>query len=407
MGGGSRMETPIPTHRLPRVVQTNSPDVAVVRYGELGIKSGEVRSKMLHRLAENVEAVLRDRDIDARVEERWSRVLVHGDADAAARAASDVFGVVSARPAVTVEPTEDAIEEAAVALAADHPEGETFAVRAHRAGDKSAHPFTSQGIERSVGTAVGVATGADVDLDDPDVTYRLEIREEEAFVSATEYDGPGGLPVGTQGKVVVLFSGGIDSPVAAWELLKRGLEVVPVYIDLGDYGGPDHLARAEETAKQVGRSAPHIDTRLRVIPAGPLVADLAEATEATRMLSLRRAMLRMAEAVAADIGAHSIATGESIGQKSSQTGENLQVTDAAATLPVHRPLLTMDKPDIVEQARAIGTFYDATMNVGCERVAPDYPETRATLAQVEELEPDDLLERAETVAAERYTIGEQ
>jgi thiamine biosynthesis protein ThiI len=94
--------------------------------------------------------------------------------------------------------------------------------------------------------------------------------------------------------------------------------------------------------------------------------------------------------------------GESVGQKSSQTGQNIRVTDAATDRPVHRPLLTRDKPDIVDQARDIGTFVDATMDVGCERVAPAYPETNATLEQVVAAEPDDLLERAAALAAERY-----
>jgi thiamine biosynthesis protein ThiI len=393
-------------------VQQFVPDTAVVRFGEIGVKSGKVRGQMLDRLADNVEAVLAARDVSGAVERRWSRILVRPgdtegfDAHEAARAAADTFGVVDARPAVTVSPTYDRIEQAAVSLAADHPEGATFAVRATRAGPSEDHPFSSQELERTVGGAVGSETGAEVDLDDPDVTYRLEVREEEAFVSAREYDGPGGLPVGTQGKTVLLFSGGLDSPVAAWELCKRGLEVLPVYLDLGPYGGADHLARAEETAREVARSAPHVDMRLRVVPAGELVADLVAATEPTRMLSLRRAMLGTAAAVADDVGAHSLATGESMGQKSSQTGPNLRTTDAAVGRPVHRPLLSRDKPDIVEQARDIDTFVDATMNVGCERVAPEYPETNATLEQVEAAEPADLLDRAYALAADRYVVDE-
>ena len=370
---------------------------------------------MLDRLADNVASILEERGIGGTVERRWSRILVGPpegdgssafDAHEAARAASDAFGVVSTRPAITVPPERDTLETAVRSLAADHSHGATFAVRARRAGPAKAHPFTSQELERDMGSVVGEATGATVDLDDPDVTYRFEVRETEAFVSAREYDGPGGLPVGTQGKTVLLFSGGLDSPVAAWELLKRGLEVLPVYLDLGDYGGPDHLARATETARVVGRSAPHLDMRLRVVTAGDLVDTLVAATQATRMLSLRRAMLQVAEAVADDIDANSVATGESVGQKSSQTGPNIRTTDAAAERPVHRPLLTRDKPDIVEQARDIGTFVDATMDVGCERVAPEYPETNATVKQVVDAEPDDLLERAKALAAERYIVEE-
>lgn len=395
-------------------MQPLSPDVAVVRFGEISIKSGKVRGQMLDRLATNVESVLADREIAGGVERRWSRIFVHppenGGGDAfspaeAARAASDTFGVVSTRPAITVPPEREPLEGAARSLAADHPDDTTFAVRANRVGPSETHPFTSQEIEREIGTVVGDLTGATVDLDDPGVTYRLEIREAEAFVSAREFDGPGGLPVGTQGKTVLLFSGGLDSPVAAWELLKRGLEVLPVYLDLGAYGGRDHLARAEETARVVGRYAPHIDMRLRVVSAGELVDELVTATDATRMLSLRRAMLRTAEGVAEDTGAHSLATGESVGQKSSQTGPNLRTTDAAADRPVHRPLLTRDKPEIVEQARDIGTFVDATMDVGCERVAPEYPETNATVEQVAAAEPDDLLERAEALAAKRHVAA--
>ena len=389
-----------------------SPDLAVVRYGEAGIKSDKVRGQMLDRLADNVRAILADREIPGRVERRWSRILIRSPADGAfpaddaARAAADAFGAVSTRPAITTAPEADALAEAAVALTDDHPEGATFAVRANRAGAASVHPFSSQEVASEVGAAIGDATGAEVDLDDPDRTYRLDIREDEGFVSAVEYDGPGGLPVGTQGKVVVLFSGGIDSPVAAWELCKRGLEIVPVYLDLGDYGGSDHLARAVETAGTVARSAPHVDARLRVVPAGDLVDDLVAATGPTRMLSLRRAMLRTAEAVAEDVGAHSVATGESIGQKSSQTGPNVRVTDPATSLPIHRPLLTRDKPEITEQARDIGTFLDATINVGCERVAPNYPETNARLSEVEAAEPDDMLDRAAALADERYVVGE-
>lgn len=382
------------------------PDVVVVGYGEIGVKSTGVRARMARRLAANLRATLAARGLDATVERRWSRLFVRGpDPDAAARAASDVFGVVHATPAVGCEASVDAVAETAVGLAADHDPEASFAVRANRAGDRERHGFTSQSLERDVGTAVGEATGAPVDLDDPDRTYRIEIRDDEAYVAVRRYDGPGGLPLGTQGSAVVLFSGGIDSPVAAWELAKRGVRPVPVYVDLGEFGGPDHRARAVETCRRVGEYAAGYDTRLRVVDAGDLVAELAETVEATRMLSLRRVMLRMGAVVAADAGAHSLATGEALGQKSSQTGENIQVTDAAVDFPVHRPLLTRDKPEIVARAREIGTYSDATMNVGCERVAPRHPETRAALGEVEAAEPADLLDRAEAAAADYEVVA--
>ncbi|WP_143423281.1 tRNA uracil 4-sulfurtransferase ThiI [Halegenticoccus soli] len=379
-------------------------DTVLCRYGEIGLKSTKVRTDMERRLRDNIEALLSDRGVDGTVERRWSRLLVHTDEpDAALDAATDAFGVVSASPAATRPPTLDAIRGALREAAESHPGG-SFAVRARRAGPKDAHPFASGDIEREGGRVVGEVSGAPVDLDDPDVTYGVDCRKEEAFVFTETRPGPGGLPLGSQGTAVVLLSGGIDSPVAAWEAMKRGCTIAPVYVDLGDYGGPDHRARAVSVGCRLARYAPNYDAVLRVVPAGDLVGELAAEIGHTRMLSLRRVMLRTAEEVAREVGAHSIVTGESLGQKSSQTGPNLAVTDAAVTLPVHRPLLTRDKTDITDAARRIGTFDDSTLPVGCERVAPTHPETNATLSAVEAAEPADLFERAAALAAEAETV---
>ena len=141
--------------------------------------------------------------------------------------------------------------------------------------------------------------------------------------------------------------------------------------------------------------------RVHVVPGGDVVERLMDTVEDTRMLSLRRVMLAIAAEVAAEEDAHSIVTGESLAQKSSQTGENLAVTSAATEYPVHRPLLTRDKTDIVAEARELGTFHDSTLPVGCERVAPSYPETNASLAAVERAEPDDLFDLAAVAARNR------
>jgi thiamine biosynthesis protein ThiI len=385
--------------------------VVLVAYGEIGVKSSGVRREMVGTLADNLRAVLADRDLDAGVEARWSRLLVSPADDdstdasesvattAVAEAAADCFGVVSARPCVGCPAERDAILDRLVALSRNAPAGDSFAVRARRVGPDDAHDFSAREIEREGGRVIESATGAAVDLDDPERTYRVEVRDETAFVSARTFAGPGGLPLGTQGRSVLLLSGGIDSPVAGYELMRRGCEIVPLYVDLGDYGGPDHRARAVETAGVLRRYAPGRLDRLWVAPAGDLVADLAASVGDTRMLSLRRAMLAVAETLAESVGAHSVATGEALGQKSSQTGANLATTDAAVSLPVHRPLLTRDKNDVTEQARRIDTFEDSTLPVGCERVAPPHPETNATLTDVVSAEPDDLLDRARSLVA--------
>jgi thiamine biosynthesis protein ThiI len=385
-------------------------DVVLVRHGELGVKSEQVRRKMEDRLAENLRAMFDARGLAGDIERRRNRLFVHTDEpDAVADAAADTFGVVSASPARTVEPTLDAIEAALVAATEAHYDGGTFAVDAARAGPSDAHPFASTDIESEGGAAVWDAIeslGGDpeVDLDDPDFRLFVECRRESAYVFLAKRAGPGGLPLGTQRPVVALVSGGIDSPVAAWKLMARGCPVVPVYVDLGDYGGPDHRARARATVETLADYAPGEEMAMHVVDAGDVVTDLEAEMGDLRMLALRRYTLATAEAVAESEGAVGVVTGEAIGQKSSQTSANIAVTDAASSLPVHRPLVAMDKADITNLARSIGTFEDATVDTGCNRVAPELPETNADLDTLRAAEPSDLFERARACVAARTVV---
>lgn len=379
--------------------------VVLVGYGEVGTKSSSVRAKMEARLRTNLQAVLDDRGLDGQVERKWSRLLVHdvSDPTAVAAACAEVPGVVWARPTIACAPDLDEIVFVCRELTADHSTDSAFAIDADRIGEHD-DEFSGSDIEREAGSAVIEETSAPVDLDNPERTYRIECREARAYVSTERFDGPGGLPLGTQGKAVALISGGIDSPVATWEMMRRGCEVVPVYIDLGDFGGADHRARALETVRTLARRAPNFDMRVNVVPAGEAIEHLMDTIEATRMLSLRRMMFAMGAEVAADEGAHSVVTGEAMGQKSSQTGDNLAVTAAAIDYPVHRPLLTWDKTEIVAAARELGTYTDSTLPVGCERVAPAYPETNASLAAVEDAESDKLFALAIEAARNRERV---
>ena len=371
-------------------------DTVLVRYGDIGVKSRKVQWDMERTLRANLGAMLVSRGVDGDVGGERSRPQIRvdpEDVETATDTATDVFGVVSASPCLTVEPTMDAIREALATTARDRYAGGSFAVRARRAGGSDAHPFTSKDIEREGGEAVWEAATAEgfdpeVDLDDPDQTFSVECRSDEAFVFTEKRPGPGGLPLGTQRPLIALLSGGIDSPVAAWEAMKRGAPVVPLYFDFEAYGGADHVARAVESARSLTTYAPNHGFDLRIAPAGDAADRLLTDVEETRMLSLRRFMLRVAEGLAHELDAVGIVTGEAIGQKSSQTSANLATTDTVASLPVHRPLLTRDKQSIVEQAREIGTYEEATIPAGCNRIAPDYPETNASLEAVEAAEPD-------------------
>ncbi|AHF99335.1 tRNA sulfurtransferase [Halostagnicola larsenii XH-48] len=378
-------------------------DTVLVRHGDLNTKSTTVKRYMLRILVENLEAALEDRSVSGAVDRRWHRPLIttdEADVEAAVEAAASTFGVVSASAAVTLEPDREAIYDVLAETARRHYTGGSFAVDARRADKRL--PYTSEDVAREGGTAIWEAVEdefePEVDLEDPDLTFGVEIREEEAFVYLDSVSGPGGLPLGSQEPMVALVSGGIDSPVAAYEIMKRGSPIVPVYVDLGEYGGIDHEARAMETVRILTQYAPNFDLRVYRIPGGETVAHLVEEMETGRMLSLRRFFYRVAEQIAERTGASAIVTGEAIGQKSSQTAQNLGVTSRVTDLPIHRPLLTRDKQDIVATAREIGTYADSTIDAGCNRVAPDRAETNARLERLLAVEPDGLLERATAAA---------
>ena len=383
----------------------------LVRYGEIGLKSAQLRGRMEQQLQENLLAILADRGLDAQVTRENTRLYIETDpnrAEAVAEAAADTFGVVSASPARRVAPTREAVIDALADAAREHYRGQPYAVRVDRAGPATAHPFSSTELEHRGGDAVARAAPGDVeptvDLDDPDVTFAVECRPDDAYVYLDQHAGPGGFPLGTQEPLVALVSGGIDSPVAAWLAMKRGAPVYPLYIDLGEYGGVDHRLRAEETIATLSEYAPNFDTRLRAADGGDVIEELADNLDMYRMVAVRRFMLQVAAEVAGELDAVGIVTGEAAGQKSSQTMTNFGVTGAAVDLPVHRPLLALDKSTISQRAQAIGTYPDSTIDTGCHLLAPDRPATRPPLERIHEAEPDDLAERAARIATERTVL---
>ncbi|RZV08144.1 thiamine biosynthesis protein ThiI [Natrinema hispanicum] len=385
-------------------------DTVLVRHGDVNTKSNTVKRYMEGLLVENIEALLADRSIPGEVERRWNRPLIHTREDAiedATDAVTDAFGVVSASPALVVSTEKARIIEALEETARACYNGGTFAVDARRA-DKTL-PYDSEDIAREGGTAIWEAVEDDfepeVDLDDPDLTFGVEVRQDLTFIYLETVPGPGGLPLGSQEPVIALVSGGIDSPVAAYEMMRRGSPVVPAYVDLGDYGGIDHEARAMETVRILSTYAPNFDMHVYRIPGGETVELLVNEMEQGRMLSLRRFFYRAAETLADRVNANGIVTGEAAGQKSSQTVRNLGVTSRATRLPIHRPLLTWDKADIVAKAREIGTFTDSTIDAGCNRVTPGRVETNARLEPLLAAEPGDLLERAAAAAADATLVA--
>jgi thiamine biosynthesis protein ThiI len=347
--------------------------------GEIGTKSARTRRRFLRLLARNVRAALDRHGVRGRIEPRWSRLFVHSDRPDRARAA--VAGVFGLHSLAVVRILRFRGLEDLVAMSAEtfreHVAGRTFAVRARRAGE---HPFRSPDVARELGTAL-LDGSAGVDLERPEAEVSLEIGQEEAYAILDSIPGPGGLPVGTGGRAVALFSGGFDSPVAAWMTMRRGTALDLVICDLGECGEVDGaLAVARELAD---RWAPGVEPRAHLIGFAAVVAALKARIEPRlRQVLLKRAMYRAGTLVADDLGADALVTGEALGQVSTQTLRNIAVAEEAAGLPVLRPLIGMDKEEIIRRARDIGT-HDASERVveHCS-IAEGRVETSASLREV-------------------------
>ncbi|GAB4406183.1 MAG: tRNA 4-thiouridine(8) synthase ThiI [Anaerolineales bacterium] len=345
----------------------------LVRYGEIGLK-GRNRNVFVRRLRLNIKDCLKRNNLAGEVSVHGQRLYVETDAvEAALPHLQRVFGIVSLSPVRSAPLDMEAItaEALAVARSAGLGPGRTFRMEARRA--YKGFPLTSPQINAQVGEAVRVATGARVDLSDAaDVTIGVEIRREEALIFAAAYPGPGGLPLNSQGRVVALISGGIDSPVAAWLMMKRGCGVAPLHFTQSEV----ETAKALENCQVLDRYAYGWRIRPLVVSHHEVMAPIVERLHDLRAerwtcLFCKHAMLRRAAQLAEEIGAHAIVTGENVGQVASQTLPSLEMISLGIAKPILRPLIGYDKVDIMALARAIGTFDVSTReSQGCPFLPP-------------------------------------
>ncbi len=359
----------------------------LVRYSDIGTKSRYVRNQMTAVLRQRVEDRLEYEDIDyEKVSGGHGRIIVEsGKTMEAAEVLSEVPGVASASPAVKTDAAMDAIKKASLEF--DY--GGSFGVDARRAGE---HPFSSKDVEEEVGAVVEESEEIEVDLDDPDTWLGVEVRFGDAYLYTDTFEGPGGLPVGTQGRLTALISGGIDSPVAAYQVMKRGCDVLPVYFYNRPIAAEDHWLRFRAGVEKLRRFHPSKTWEVYRVDMEEVNNELME-VERGRMLLHRIAMFRVAGRIAESEGLPGIVTGEAIGQKSSQTPSNLAATSSEVDRPVFRPLLEWNKQEIVEKAKQIGTYEDASIASACSTMAPDNPAT--------EMKPEDLGELKRKVAIDR------
>jgi tRNA uracil 4-sulfurtransferase len=356
--------------------------VVLVHYHELGLKRGN-RPLFLRHLARNLRRAISDLG-PASLRQVSGRLLLeldeHPDPAAVRDRVRRVCGVASAALAYRVVSTVEAMK-AAVAELVEGRRFASFRISARRAF--KTYPLTSVELNRQLGAFVLERVATKVDLRQPELEIHVEVMPAETFVYVDPEPGPGGLPVGASGTVAALLSGGIDSPVAAWRMMKRGCRVVFVHFHSVPYLPPTSQAKARALVERL--TAWQYDSTLLLVPFGEIQREVVlTVPPPARVVIYRRLMVRIAEALARKHGAAALTTGESLGQVASQTLANIARIDEAATMPILRPLIGMDKLEITEAARGLGTFEisiepDADC---CTLFVPRHPATRMSEHEV-------------------------
>lgn len=368
----------------------------IAHYQEIALK-GKNRPWFLRHLVLNVRRALADLDIE-RIKTPMGRVEIvlrrdAGWADVRDRL-SRVFGLANFSIAGRAPLDLGAIGRA---ILADLPPDQvpSFRIAARRADKR--FPIPSPQVERELGAQVVRARGWKVDLEHPALVIGVEMLADEAFYYFGKTPGPGGLPTGTGGRVAVLLSGGIDSPVAAWRIMRRGCVAALVHFHSYPFLSRTSQDKARELARLLTRY--QLQARLHLVPFGELQRQVTLSVPGpVRVVVYRRLMLRIAERLAYRVRAQALVTGDVIGQVASQTLDNLAVVEAAAAMPVFRPLIGMDKEEITAEAVRIGTYPVSIVpdEDCCTLFTPRNPVTHARLADIEAAEAS--LPMAEMVA---------
>ncbi len=344
------------------------------------LKSDPVRREWENILISNVQDMMPE--CHARKER--GRIWLEGEVDPAKL--KHIFGIVSFSECVscTLEDLNSSVLK--FCNGKEMKKTKSFAVRLKRVGN---HNFTSQTKAAELGSLIVESyPHLTVDLDHPEMEIFVEIRDKDCYLFDNISQGAGGIPPGVEGTLVALFSGGIDSPVAAWMMMKRGCTIIPLYVDISPFFDETALERAHKVVESLRPYQP--DIRLRVVQDSYLhrAKEFMErkGLEKYTCLLCKRRMYRIAEAFAREEGAKGIVTGESIGQVASQTLDNMYVLNDASTMPFYRPLIGFDKQEIVDIARKIGSYHPSILPAGSCRAVPKKPSTKAKLKIILELE---------------------
>lgn len=384
--GGQRMAGGMADEQRADGTETNMERYVVIHYHEVGLK-GRNRPMFERRLLRNVQARLADLDIEE-ARRLSGRLLLKLGPRASWKTVRErletVFGIAYFALAYRTPLDMEALKQAILDMLPT--DGyETFAVETKRANKQ--FPLTSYQVNAEVGAAVQAHTGKAVNLNRPDLKIHIEVLFRQILFYFERVPGPGGLPVGVSGKVACLLSGGIDSPVAAWYMLKRGCEAFGVHFHGHPFVTRTSEAKCIELMRVLTRwgASPYLYS----VPFGPIQYEIMQRTPTKLLVILyRRFMVRIAQAIAYREGAHALVTGESLAQVASQTLQNLGTIEAAVQMPILRPLIGMDKVEIIDRAKAIDT-YEISILPGedcCQLFVPQHPATTSTVEELEAAE---------------------
>ncbi|MDY2959367.1 MAG: tRNA uracil 4-sulfurtransferase ThiI [Hornefia sp.] len=381
----------------------NEQNIYIVRCGEIALKGMNkpyFEKTLVDRIRKNLKGLT-----GVEVKRQEGLIFIRSDkscpSEEITKPVSKVFGVASISPAVEAPSDLKKIGEAAVEFMKKQIEElgiKTFKVEAKRA-DKT-FPVKSPDIAKIIGAKVLIGCKVlKVDVHNPDCRLFIDLRRDRTYIYDEKISGFGGLPLGTNGKGMVLLSGGIDSPVAAWMMAKRGMILEAVHFHSYPYTSPRARQKVEELAEIVSSYSGKM--KMHVINLLPIQEEIVmNCPEEETTILVRRFMMRIAEKMAEKTGCMMLITGENLGQVASQTAEALVVTDNCVSMPVMRPLIAMDKVDIMDKAKEIGTYEKSIEPYEdcCTVFLPKHPATKPKLYQIEasesKLDVEKLVEAA-------------
>ncbi len=357
----------------------------LIRYGELSLK-GKNRNSFIKQLLQNVKKALADfPNLEYQKQHDRMYIYLHGeDSEKVSQILASVFGISSFSLAVKVDSDMDEIVQAAKE-SVNLNEYHTFKVAARRS-DKM-FPYISDQINRKIATEILKNSDWKVDVHNPDVKIVVEVHRDATYIMTDRIQGAGGYPVGVGGKAMVLLSGGIDSPVASYLMMKRGVHIEAIHFAAPPYTSQNAQDKVLKLASMI--SGYQGELIVHVVPFTNLqLAIYQHADESYAITLMRRMMMRIADGLAKKRHAQAIATGESVGQVASQTLESMQTINDVTNMPILRPVVCMDKVEIINLARSIGTYETSILPYEdcCTIFDPKNPATKPRIDRCQKYE---------------------